>query len=156
MERSLKEFLNTTEKPIFKKPEPHSLSQRQAIEEGMILPRVVIDSHSHPIYTLVEVEASDRQGLFYDLVQVFSQRGLSIDLARIATEMGGAFDTFYVLNSHGEKIEDADEKESLQRQLAVAIAPALFKKRGGSDNKVLHLSTSDLSLPHHGSRSICH
>jgi len=122
MEQSLREFLKTTEKPIFKKPEPHSLSEwRSTLEEIMIPPRVIIDSHSHPLYTLVEVEAPDRQGLFYDLLGVFSEREFSIDLARIATEMRAAFDTFYILNEERKKIEDLDQKDSLQQQLLSAV-----------------------------------
>ncbi len=121
MERSLKGFLKTTEKPIFKKPEYYSLNQWQPMPEEMIKPRVVIDSHSHPIYTLIEVEAPDRQGLFYDLLGALSQQNLSIDLARIATEMRAAFDTFYVLKEDGKKIEDLNEKELLQQQLFIAV-----------------------------------
>lgn len=122
MERSLKEFLDTTEKPIFKKPEPHSLSEwRRTFEEITIPPQVVIDCHSHPVYTLVEVEAPDRQGLFYDLLGVFSQRELSIHLARIATEMRAAFDTFYILNKEGKKIEEPVQKELLQQQLLAIL-----------------------------------
>lgn len=117
MERSLKEFLRTTEKPIFKKPEPYSLSQWRFETEEAIQPRVNINSDSHPIYTLVEIEAPDRQGLFYDLVKVFSHQNLSIDLARIATEMRVAFDTFYILNADGKKIRDTDERALLQQQL---------------------------------------
>ncbi len=120
MEKNLKEFLKTTEKPNFKKPEPHSLNQWKVTTDE-ILPRVAIDSHSHPIYTLVEVEAPDRQGLFYDLLGVFNQQEISIDLARIATEMRAAFDTFYVLKKGGKKIEDSREKEALQQALTKAI-----------------------------------
>ena len=135
MERSLKEFLNTTEKPNFKKPKPHSLSQCKSILEETVSSRVVIDSHSHPIYTLVEVEAPDRQGLFYDLLGVFSQREISIDLARIATEMRAAFDTFYILDAKGKKIEDLAEKEALQQGLTMAIESTFFREHEKIDNK---------------------
>ena len=131
MEKSLKEFLKTTEKPIFKKPEPCSLSQLRVLNEEIILPRVMIDSHSHPIYTLLEIEAPDRQGLFYDLVGVLSQQGLSIDLARVATEMEAAFDTFYILNSRGEKIENADERAALHQGLTTIIT---IRKKEASDS----------------------
>jgi [protein-PII] uridylyltransferase len=120
MERNLQLFLKTTEKPLFKKPEPYSLKQWQSTCEERGEQRVVIDAHSHPIYTLVEVEAPDRQGLFYDLVGVLSQHGLFIDLARIATEMRAAFDTFYVLNAEGKKIEDGADSQLLQQQLLSA------------------------------------
>ena len=49
--------------------------------------------------------------------------------------MRAAFDTFYVLNADRKKIETAEEREALQRQLGVAIAPALFERGSGSDNK---------------------
>lgn len=116
MERSLKEFLNTKEKPIFKKPEPHSLNEYRAVVSDLS-PRVVIDTLSHPIYTLVEIDAPDRKGLLYDLLGVFNEQEISIDLARIATEMGVAFDAFYVLDREGKKIEASDRKKELQQKL---------------------------------------
>lgn len=134
MEQSLKGFLKTIEKPFFKQPAPYSLSHWKPEVEG-VLPRVVVDSHSHPIYTLVEVEAPDRQGLFYDLLGIFSQQGISIDLARIATEMRAAFDTFYVLNAAGKKIETAKEKEMLAQELVTAILTKTLSERVKLDNK---------------------
>lgn len=96
-----------------------SFQWKPALEE--VPPRVVIDSCSHPNYTLVEIEAPDRQGLFYDLVQIFSHEKISVDLARIATEMKAAFDTFYILNAEGKKIENADQRALLEQQLSAAV-----------------------------------
>ena len=107
----------------FKKPEALSLSQRKSINTDIDVPaRISIDDQSHPIYTLVEVETPDRQGLFYDLLEAFHTEEISIDLARIATEKKVAHDTFYVLGATRKKINDPHRLEQLQLRLLTAVS----------------------------------
>ncbi|MGC6424409.1 MAG: [protein-PII] uridylyltransferase [Lentimonas sp.] len=46
--------------------------------------------------TIIEVQASDRIGLLYQLARLISKKGFDITFARIATERGVAMDTFYI------------------------------------------------------------
>jgi len=48
--------------------------------------------------TIIEVQASDRIGLLYQLSRLISKKGFDISFARIATERGVAMDTFYIEN----------------------------------------------------------
>ena len=48
--------------------------------------------------TIIEVQASDRIGLLYQISQLISKKGFDISFARIATERGVAMDTFYIEN----------------------------------------------------------
>lgn len=48
--------------------------------------------------TIIEVQASDRIGLLYQLARLISKKGFDISFARIATERGVAMDTFYIEN----------------------------------------------------------
>lgn len=48
--------------------------------------------------TIIEVQASDRIGLLYQLSRLITKMGFDIGFARIATERGVAMDTFYIKN----------------------------------------------------------
>ncbi|MEN8734516.1 MAG: [protein-PII] uridylyltransferase [Lentimonas sp.] len=50
--------------------------------------------------TIIEVQASDRIGLLYQLARLISKKGFDINFARIATERGAAMDTFYIEDMH--------------------------------------------------------
>ncbi len=67
------------------------------------------------------VQAKDRLGLLYTIVQTLTRHGLDINLARISTEKGAAFDTFYVVNPDGEKVTDSDRLEHTRTDLIRAI-----------------------------------
>ncbi|MDQ8207170.1 [protein-PII] uridylyltransferase [Coraliomargarita sp. SDUM461003] len=53
--------------------------------------------------TIIEVQASDRIGLLYQLSRLITKKGFDIGFARIATERGVAMDTFYIKNDQSEK-----------------------------------------------------
>jgi [protein-PII] uridylyltransferase len=76
-----------------------------------------IDNQSHSNYTIIEIEAPDRDGLFYDLVRASHAHNISIDSARIATEMRAAFDTFYILDSNRKKVTDEAVLKALRDRL---------------------------------------
>jgi [protein-PII] uridylyltransferase len=73
-------------------------------------PRVEIDNDSSGRFTIVEVFASDRPRLLYDLTRTLFELGLSVSSARISTHIDQVVDAFYVSTRAGEKIaEDALE-----------------------------------------------
>ncbi|MGZ0707875.1 [protein-PII] uridylyltransferase [Coraliomargarita sp. W4R53] len=53
--------------------------------------------------TIIEVQASDRIGLLYQLSRLITNKGFDIGFARIATERGVAMDTFYIKNDQSEE-----------------------------------------------------
>jgi len=53
--------------------------------------------------TIIEVQASDRIGLLYQLSRMITKKGFDIGFARIATERGVAMDTFYIKNDKSEQ-----------------------------------------------------
>lgn len=55
--------------------------------------------------TIIEVQATDRIGLLFQLARRISKRGFDISFARIATERGVAMDTFYIENVDHEEEE---------------------------------------------------
>ncbi|MBW2455362.1 MAG: [protein-PII] uridylyltransferase, partial [Deltaproteobacteria bacterium] len=58
--------------------------------------RVALDNRASPKHSVVEVITRDRPGLLFDLSDVFFRQGLSIAVAKIATEGSRAVDVFYV------------------------------------------------------------
>ncbi|MGJ8649128.1 MAG: [protein-PII] uridylyltransferase [Opitutaceae bacterium] len=64
--------------------------------------------------TIIEVQASDRIGLLYQLARIISNKGFDISFARVATERGVAMDTFYI-----ENISEKDNNSATTNLLAL-------------------------------------
>lgn len=71
--------------------------------------------------TLLEIEAPDRVGLLFAMTQVLSELGLDISVAKICTERGAAFDSFYIVETNGTKIESEGRQEEISRRLREAM-----------------------------------
>ena len=84
--------------------------------------RVEIDNASSDAATIIEIYANDRTGLLYDITRVLYERGLSIDLAMIATASYQVVDVLYVTDVEGNKVYGDSELESLTQALLAAIA----------------------------------
>jgi [protein-PII] uridylyltransferase len=69
-------------------------------------PKVSIDNRLSDTRTVVEVKCPDRVGLLYAITRTLAAHGVDIGSARIATEIDHAFDTFYVSDRQGRRIED--------------------------------------------------
>ena len=81
-----------------------------------------IDSKTHPIYTLIEIQAPDRLGLLYDILACLDRENVSIALSRINTQDGAAIDTLYVVDRFAHaKITDSHRITAIQRHLQNAI-----------------------------------
>ena len=81
-----------------------------------------IDNKTHPIYTLIEIQAPDRLGLLYDILTCLDRESVSIALSRINTQDGAAIDTLYVVDrSAHAKITDSHRITAIQQHLQNAI-----------------------------------
>src|SRR6266540_3632068 len=84
--------------------------------------RISVDNETHPAYTLIEIQASDRLGLLYDILTCLDHEGVSIALSRINTQDGAAIDTFYVVDrSTAAKIMDRDRIRTIREHLTSTI-----------------------------------
>jgi [protein-PII] uridylyltransferase len=84
--------------------------------------RIVIDSETHPTYTLIEIQAPDRIGLLYDVLSCLDRENVLIPLSRINTQAGAAIDALYVVDgSNHAKIIDAHRIRTIQQHLQNAI-----------------------------------
>jgi [protein-PII] uridylyltransferase len=84
--------------------------------------RITFDNFSSPASTLVRVEATDRLGLLYDILQAVADTDLTITQARIQTENKLAHDLLQVTDAQGGKVVDALHLEDLRRNIESALA----------------------------------
>jgi [protein-PII] uridylyltransferase len=69
--------------------------------------KVVIDNHSARSHSVVDVFTADRVGLLHTITRTLFGLGLTVDLARIATEGHRAADAFYVRTGDGKRLDGA-------------------------------------------------
>ena len=91
------------------------------VPQGVVPTEVRVDLTASRTRTVMEVQAEDRLGLLYTIAETLARHGLNISLARISTEKGAVFDTFYVLDLDGEKVTDAARLERARSDLFRAI-----------------------------------
>lgn len=86
--------------------------------------QVQIDEEASADQTVVDVFARDRLGLLHTLTRTLHDLGLSVAVARIATEAHRATDAFYVTGEDGKKIEDPARLREIVRRLEACLAEA--------------------------------
>ena len=83
--------------------------------------KVKLDNRSARSFTVVDVFAQDRRGLLHAVTAALRAAGLTISVARIATEGNRAIDSFYVTDEEGRKLADEARLPELERILLQAI-----------------------------------
>src|SRR5437773_5246059 len=97
--------------------------ESQPLGPGIEFPiRIAIDNKTHPVYTLIELQAPDRLGLLYDVLTCLDRENVLIALSRINTQDGAAMDTLYVVDrSTHAKITDSHSIKMIQQHLQSTI-----------------------------------
>jgi [protein-PII] uridylyltransferase len=88
-------------------------------------PKITMDNELSDSYTVVEVKCPDRVGLLYLITKTLSGLGLDIASARIATEIDQAYDTFYVHDRQGQKLDNLAAMERARVGLEQALVQPL-------------------------------
>ncbi|HET9922812.1 MAG TPA: [protein-PII] uridylyltransferase [Methylomirabilota bacterium] len=86
-------------------------------------PKITLDNQLSDSHTVLEVKCPDRVGLLYVITRTLSAHGLDIASARIATEIDQAYDTFYLTDRKGRRLED----ESAMARVRESLEDALLK-----------------------------
>ncbi len=86
-----------------------------------IQPRVLIDNNASNVYTVVEINALNRDGLLYDVTRAISGAGVSIASAQITTYGERAVDVFYVKDVFGLKITHDSKIEKIRSAILAAL-----------------------------------
>jgi [protein-PII] uridylyltransferase len=87
----------------------------------LVAPRIACDNETSSNSTVVRIEAADRLGLLYDILQTIADAGLDIRQARIETEGHLARDTIHVADERGQKLLDQPRLELLRASLEAAL-----------------------------------
>ncbi|MGJ8655454.1 MAG: [protein-PII] uridylyltransferase [Akkermansiaceae bacterium] len=92
--------------------------RKDTAEGGIPFPvRAFTNNHLSSTFTAIEIQAQDRIALLHDLFLEIGKLGLATHHARICTEKGAAMDTFYVCHLTGEKVEDPELLERIEKSL---------------------------------------
>jgi [protein-PII] uridylyltransferase len=104
------------------------LAQRRAATRSAPAPapaKITLNNKLSDDYTVVEVKCPDRLGLLYLVTRTLSALSLDIATARIATEIDQAFDSFYVNDAKGRKVEDPAAMDAVRGALEQALMQPL-------------------------------
>lgn len=82
---------------------------------------VEIDNTVSDFHTVVEVAATDRPGLLYDITRVFFELDLEIHIAKIYTRIDQIVDVFYVTDVDGQKSVDDKQLTELKGALGAIL-----------------------------------
>jgi [protein-PII] uridylyltransferase len=100
--------------------EVRSLRQHYRPVQADVPVEVRIDQEGSDFYTLVEVHGPDRMGLLFDLARTFSERGIDVHAAHVATYGPRVVDVFYVTDDAGQKLSNPKDLEKMVAALADA------------------------------------
>lgn len=75
----------------------------------------------HAAHTVLEVEATDRVGLLYDILQAVADAGLGVLQASVETDGDVARDTFQLTDADGGAVTDAGRLAALRQAIESAI-----------------------------------
>ncbi|PLY04944.1 MAG: [protein-PII] uridylyltransferase [Desulfuromonas sp.] len=79
--------------------------------------RVVIDNDISRESNVIDIFASDRVGLLYEVTKAIKELGLYIDVAKISTKVDQAADTFYVRDIFAQKVKEPSKLEEIRTTL---------------------------------------
>ena len=87
--------------------------------------RVDVEFEDTPDFTIADVFAPDTVGFLYKVTHTFSQLGLNIHFAKIATRVDGIVDSFYILDSDGKPIRSTERKAQIREKVLHKISQFL-------------------------------
>lgn len=96
--------------------------------------RVEIDNDVSAYYTVIDIYASDRVGLLYQITSTLAALGLYVEVSKVSTKVDQVADTFYVKDIFGHKLLDKVKlnriREALVQVLSTPPTPEWKPPRG--------------------------
>lgn len=79
--------------------------------------RIDVEFEDAQDFTIADVYAPDTVGFLYKVTHTFSQLGLNIYFAKIATRVDGIVDSFYILDADGKPIRSEERRQQIKEKL---------------------------------------
>jgi [protein-PII] uridylyltransferase len=79
--------------------------------------KILFDNEISSQYTVVDIFAQDELGLLYYVLGTFNKLGLSVEKAKISTDVDRVVDSFYLTDMEGGKIVDQKSLDKIRREL---------------------------------------
>ncbi|HSJ50998.1 MAG TPA: ACT domain-containing protein [Actinomycetota bacterium] len=125
-ERRWREFRGTLRKAIEGRLSlPYRVEQKRAhypVPRHRVPVRVAVDNEASDFFTVIEVGATDRIGVLFDITRTFAELRLDVHLAKVATYGARVVDAFYLRDDLGRKVEDGDRIAELENALRARLA----------------------------------
>jgi len=84
--------------------------------------QVEIDNKVSDRYTVIDIFATDKVGLLYEITRTLNELGLYIAVSKISTKVDQAADVFYVCDIFGQKILDLVKLEEIRTVMLDRLA----------------------------------
>jgi [protein-PII] uridylyltransferase len=97
------------------------LPRSRALPHGLEPTQVEIDNETSDDFTIIDVFATDAQGLLFVITRTLFTLGLSIYSSRISTRLDQVVDVFYIQDAQGRKVTDLDRIIEIKRTLTAAV-----------------------------------
>nr|WP_094020877.1 [protein-PII] uridylyltransferase [Maliponia aquimaris] len=91
---------------------------------------ITFDNDGSEIFTIIEVDTRDRQGLLFDLTRTLASLNIYIASAVIATFGEQVVDTFYVKDMFGLKLHSKVKRDLIEKKLRAAITEGTERAQG--------------------------
>ena len=99
----------------------HQKLQSRRAKNFSVQPRVIIDNSASNDHTVIEINAKDRPGLLHDVARALSAENLQIHTAKVSTFGSRAVDVFYVRDSFGLKIVNAEKLRVIEENVRLVL-----------------------------------
>eukprot|EP00271_Cylindrocystis_brebissonii_P011595 TRINITY_DN29461_c0_g1_i1.p1 TRINITY_DN29461_c0_g1~~TRINITY_DN29461_c0_g1_i1.p1 ORF type:complete len:302 (+),score=50.01 TRINITY_DN29461_c0_g1_i1:78-983(+) len=120
------------------------------IEEPVPLPVVVIDQHTEPNATVLELEFGDRLGALLDTVKALTELGLNVVRASVTTSANVGRNRFVLTQAGtGKKVEDPDTLEAIR----LTVIANLLEYHPESSQQLM-MSTMTGGIPKGGTQGL--
>ena len=102
----------------------HRVAQKRAqypAPRSSVPVTVGVDNDDSDYSTVIEVGATDRIGLLFDITSVLAELMLDVQLAKVATYADRVIDVFYVRDALGRKVTDADQVAEIEAAIRARL-----------------------------------
>ena len=97
------------------------LPRLRSLPRGVEPTQVEIDNETSDDFTIIDVFATDAQGLLYVITHTLFALGLSIYSSKIATRLDQIVDVFYVQDTSGRKVTDPEQIGRIKTTMIGAV-----------------------------------